>query len=145
MKRTVPFSVAVLAAALVSFGAAYALGTQNHTISGVRHGCPYDNGCTGATNYYGDYVRNGYNRCEPFASGCTGDSDMDTSYSAVYYAPTSGFRTSNSCNNCQRLDVYYDTNPAAECYYRTTHSGTGPSLSSHSHYTESAGTASCPV
>lgn len=128
-----------------SFGVAHALGTQNHTTNGVRHGCPYDNGCTGATNYYGDYVRNGYNRCEPFPSGCTGDSDMDSSSASVYYKTTANFRASNSCSNCQRLDVYYDTNPAAECYYLTRHTVSGPSLSAHNHYTESADTAGCPL
>lgn len=128
-----------------SFGIAYALGIQSHTVSGVKHGCPFDPGCTGPTNYYGDYNRQGYNLCDPFPSGCGADNDMDSSTVNIYYAPTGGFRAGNSCSNCQRVDANYDTNPAAECYYRTTHSVTGPSLNSHSHYTESAGTPSCPV
>ncbi|MCA1708181.1 MAG: hypothetical protein LC808_34855, partial [Actinobacteria bacterium] len=96
--------------------------------------------------YYGDYVRNGYNRCgDPYPSACSGDSDMDSSWVGIYYRTTSNFRASNSCSNCRRVDAYYDTNPAAECYYLTRHSSSGPTVSSHNHYTESAGTSRCPL
>jgi len=70
---------------------------------------------------------------------------MDYSYTAVYYEPWNSFRASNSCTNCYRVDVYYDTNPTAECYHSTTHDASGPNLASHRHYTESAGTSGCPL
>lgn len=142
MRRLLIMSSVLVFTAIASFGIAYALGTQNHTVNSVRHGCPYDNGCTGATNYYGDYNRHGYSRCNP---SCPGDSDMDSASVNIYYAPTGGWRAGNSCSNCLRVDTYYDTNPAAECYYRTRHSASGPTLNAHNHYTESAGTPSCPV
>lgn len=145
MKKSLSVLALIAGLVLGGFGVSYAYGTQNHTLSGVRHGCPFDNGCTGATNYYGDYIRNGYNNCYPTSGGCAGDNDMDTSYTAIYYRTSGTASTSNGCNNCGRVDVYWDTNPAAECYYRTTHSSNGPALSSHSHYTESAGTAACPL
>jgi hypothetical protein len=145
MKRAALFGAAMLIACFASFGVAHALGTQNHTTSNIRHGCPLDPGCTGSTNYYGNYIRTGYNRCDPLPSGCGSDNDMDTSTSNVYHSPTGGFRIGSTCGNCQRTDVYYSTGNVAECYYYTTHSTSGPSMSSANHYTESAGSQSCPI
>lgn len=121
---------------LVSFfvgsaAASYAYGVQNHAVNNVRHGCPYDNGCTGATNYNGDYNRHGYTRT---------DNGGGAAYlrANIYYIPNGGYRAGNACYGCLRTDTTYDTNPASECKYRTLHVATNPNLNEHNHYTESA-------
>lgn len=114
--------------ALTTASAAYAYGVQNHVVNGIAHGCPFDPGCTGSTNYAGDYNRRGYNQRSPAMS-----------YSRVqtFTAGGSLVRT-GACYNCISVYTSYDTNPTWECKYFTSHYATGPTLNAHTHYTESA-------
>lgn len=129
----------VLAAVLMfvfSVGIAAAYGTQNHSVNGITHGCPFDPGCTSG-GAAGDYNRNGYNLKYPYAL-------LDYSYVAVYDAETGSFKTSQSCGNCIRVDAYWDTNPKRECEFKTYHyvDDTSYSLNGHYHWTSYATSSS---
>lgn len=129
---TIGAAVLVMALVLATFTAAYSLGIQNHTTNGIRHGCPFDAGCTGTG--VGDYVRWGYNLCD----FCGGDNDMDFSRVRIVRISSGAVQKTNTCNNCGRLDNMFDTNPVKECKFLTRHYVEGPNLSQHDHYTESA-------
>jgi len=121
-----------------SFGLAYALGSQNHTTNTIKHGCPFDFGCAGTTqaDEGGDFIRHGYNRCGD--SGCSGNNDMNFSRVRVVRISNDQIEATNTCNNCFRVDVTFDTNPAKECKFFTRHYSENPDLDQHAHYTESA-------
>lgn len=117
---------------IFSIGFASAYGTQNHSVNGVTHGCPFDPGCTtgGAA---GDYNRNGYNLKYPYAN-------VDWSYVAIYNAETGSFKKSQSCSNCIRVDANWDTNPSLECDFKSYHrvDDTSYPLNGHFHWTSYA-------
>ncbi len=136
--RAVQISVLASLMLVGSFGVAYAYGIQNHTSNSITHGCPFDDGCTGASNEAGDYVRHGYNRCADPYPACPNDGDMNFSRVRVKLISTDDIVAGNNCYNCGRVDVEYDTNPKKECKFLTSHYAENPDLNVHDHYTESA-------
>lgn len=124
---------------VVTFGVAYAYGTQAHTVNGVYHGChPSDYGCTGSAA--GDYYRTG------FTAGWNG-ANLSKPWVSIIKISDGGQRSYGWCSYCNTVSAGWDTNPYYECDYRTLHvvpSDTGSKLNSHSHYTAAAtGTWGC--
>jgi hypothetical protein len=121
----------ILAIGLIaSFSIGYAYGIQYHEVNGIYHGCDEfsDYGCSGATNYAGDYDReaNNHSALPMYGSWVSIDDYAGNQYSYDYEDGVYDVFTS------------YDTNPTYECKFSSLHGVESPVLNYHLHYTESA-------
>ncbi len=109
--------------------AGYAFAVANHVQNGIRHGCPYDSGCTSG-GLYGDGIRHGYTRSDPVAT-------MEYGYVAIYRLSDNAFFGDTWCTSCLRADRTANVAPAPECNFRTYHSGkVSVAMPGHNMYTD---------